>query len=472
MADMTHDPTADGLDLIKAALGPKGILAGEAAAPLLREWRGRWTGRPCLIAAPATTAEVARIVSIAADHGLAITPQGGNTGLVGGQMAMNGEVLLTLRRLNRVRKVSPLDNSLIVEAGVTLAEAQAAAAGVDRLFPLSIGSEGSCQIGGVISTNAGGVNVLRYGNMRDLVLGVEAVLPSGEIWNGLKRLRKDNTGYDLKQLFIGGEGTLGVVTAAALKLFPRPREKSTVFVALKSPDAALKLLSRAQDASGGGVTSFELMSRAILALVFKNIPDTRDPIAGEHPWYALIEFSAGREARLSALVETLLEDALRADEIADAAVAANEKQAADFWRLRHSMAAAMVPEGGQAKYDVSVPVASVPDFLGAADAAVLKIAPKARIIAFGHMGDGNIHYDILQPVGIAREEFAQAAAAIEVAVYDAIDRFEGSISAEHGVGVARREDIARRKQRAEMEMMRAVKNALDPKGVMNPGKML
>jgi FAD/FMN-containing dehydrogenase len=371
-----------------------------------------------------------------------------------------------------VRKVSPLDNSLIVEAGVTLAEAQAAAAGVDRLFPLSIGSEGSCQIGGVISTNAGGVNVLRYGNMRDLVLGVEAVLPSGEIWNGLKRLRKDNTGYDLKQLFIGGEGTLGVVTAAALKLFPRPREKSTVFVALKSPDAALKLLSRAQDASGGGVTSFELMSRAILALVFKNIPDTRDPIAGEHPWYALIEFSAGREARLSALVETLLEDALRADEIADAAVAANEKQAADFWRLRHSMAAAMVPEGGQAKYDVSVPVASVPDFLGAADAAVLKIAPKARIIAFGHMGDGNIHYDILQPVGIAREEFAQAAAAIEVAVYDAIDRFEGSISAEHGVGVARREDIARRKQRAEMEMMRAVKNALDPKGVMNPGKML
>ena len=459
-------------DAIRRTLGPKGVIEGEAQAPFLYEWRGRWTAAPGLVVAPGSVAQVAQVVAICAEHGLAITPQGGNTGLVGGQMATAGEVLLTLRRLNRIRSVSPLDNTMTLDAGVTLAAAQAAAEEADRLFPLSIGSEGSCQIGGVVSTNAGGVNVLRYGNARDLVLGLEVVLANGAIWNGLKRLRKDNTGYDLKQLFIGGEGTLGVVTGAALKLFPRPRERATVFAAIPSPDAALRLLARAQTASGGAVTSFELMGRPILDLVFKNIPDTRDPIAALHPWYALVEFSAGEEGRLGPLVERLLEAAAEAGEVADAAIAASDRQAAEFWRLRHSMAAAMLPEGGQAKYDVSVPVASVPAFLADADRAVAAAASGARVLAFGHMGDGNIHYDVLQPAGGSREAFLARQGALEEAIYALIDRYEGSISAEHGVGLARRDDIARRKQPAEIAMMRAVKKALDPQGLMNPGKML
>ena len=460
------------LDLIRKALGPRGTLEGDDRTPLLTEWRGRWKADPSLVVAPANVEEVSRLVAICADHNIAITPQGGNTGLVGGQIATAGEVLVSLKRLNKIRSVSPLDNSLTTDAGATLAEVQSAAAASGRLFPLSIGSEGSCQIGGVISTNAGGVNVLRYGNARDLVLGIEAVLPNGEVWNGLKRLRKDNTGYDLKQLFIGGEGTLGIITGAALKLFPQPREKATVFAAVKSPDAALSLLARAQDRSGGCVTSFELMSHAILALVFRHIPDTRDPLGGSCEWSVLIEFSAGDEGRLRSLVEGVLEEALEAGEIEDAAIAESDRQAADFWRLRHSMAAAMLPEGGQAKYDVSVPVASVPSFLRDADAAVIAACPAARIVAFGHMGDGNIHYDILQPVGSTREAFAIAQPTLERAVYDVIDRYEGSISAEHGVGLARKADIAKRKQPAEIAMMRAVKKALDPKGVINPGKML
>lgn len=457
---------------LQEIVGPKGVILGADQTPFLHEWRGRWSGTPSLVLAPSDVAEVARIVQVCADHDLAITPQGGNTGLVGGQIPLGGEVLLVMKRLNRIRDVSPLDNSLIADAGATLADAQRAAERADRLFPLSIGSEGSCQIGGVISTNAGGVNVLRYGNMRDLVLGIEAVLPNGEIWNGLKRLRKDNTGYDLKQLFIGGEGTLGVITGAALKLFPRPREKATVFAGLNSPADALRLLARAQDASGGAVTSFELMSRSILELVFRHIPETRDPLATAFPWAALIEFSAGRAGVLKEMVEDLLIDAHAAGEILDAAIAASEREAAEFWRLRHSMAAAMVPEGGQAKFDVSVPVAAVPEFLAAADRAVAAAAPGARIIAFGHMGDGNIHYDVLQPAGGDRADFQARQQAIEDAVYAAIGRFAGSISAEHGVGVARRADIARLKQPAEIAMMRAVKAALDPKGIMNPGKML
>lgn len=460
------------LDAIRSIVGPKGVIEGDDRTPFLHELRGRWPGATAMVVAPASVDDVARIVAVAAAHGVAITPQGGNTGLVGGQIPFGGEILMSLKRLNKVREVSALDYSMIVDAGVTLAAAQEAARGAGRLFPLSIGSEGSCQIGGVISTNAGGVNVLRYGNMRDLVLGLEVVLPNGAVWNGLKRLRKDNTGYDLKHLFIGGEGTLGIVTGAALKLFPMPREKVTIFVGLNSPDAAVALLSRAQGASGGAVTSFELMSRATLGLVYKNIPGSRDPLEEIHPWYALIEFSSGREGALRPLVEELLGEALEAGEITDAVFAESETQAAAFWGLRHSIPMAMFPEGGQGKFDVSTPVASVPGFLRDADAAVLKACPGARIIAFGHMGDGNIHYDVLQPKEMTRDEFKAVQDAIEIGVYDVIDRYQGSISAEHGVGVARRDDIARRKQPAEIAMMRAIKKALDPQGMMNPGKML
>lgn len=460
------------IDAISAVVGPKGVVSGDDAAPHLVEWRGRWRGAPALIVAPATTADVAAVIRLCAAARIAVTPQGGNTGLVGGQIATNGEVLLSLKRLRAVRSVNPFDNSMTLEAGVTLAQAQAAAAAVDRLFPLSIGSEGSCQIGGAISTNAGGVNVLRYGNMRDLVLGVEAVSPSGEIWNGLKRLRKDNTGYDLKQLFIGGEGTLGVVTAASLKLFPRPRERLLFFAGLSSPENALRLLNRAQGASGGAATSFELMGRLGLDLVFRHVPGARDPLASAYPWSVLCELSSGIDGTLRPLALSMLQEAAAAGEIEDAVIAENEAQSAAFWRLRHSMSEAMKPEGGQAKYDVSVPVASVPDFLGAADRAVEKIAPGARVVAFGHMGDGNIHYDVLQPEGATREDFAARTEALEAAIYDCIDRFEGSISAEHGVGLARRDDIAARKSPIELAMMRAVKAALDPQGIMNPGKML
>jgi FAD/FMN-containing dehydrogenase len=472
MPEASNSAPQAALDAIRETVGPKGVIDGADAAPFLHELRGRWPGRTPMVVAPASVEEVAGLVSICAAHGLAITPQGGNTGLVGAQIPFGREILLSLKRLNKVRDVSALDYSMIVDAGVTLAAAQEAARGAGRLFPLSIGSEGSCQIGGVVSTNAGGVNVLRYGNMRDLVLGLEVVLPNGEIWNGLKRLRKDNTGYDLKHLFIGGEGTLGIVTGAALKLFPLPREKTTIFAGLNSPDAAVALLSRAQGASGGAVTSFELMSRATLGLVYKNIPGARDPLEGIHPWYALIEFSSGREGTLRPLVEDLLGEALDAGEINDAAFAESEAQAGAFWGLRHSIPMAMFPEGGQGKFDVSTPVASVPGFLRDADAAVERACPGARIIAFGHMGDGNIHYDVLQPHDMTREAFAGVQDAIEIGVYDVIDRYQGSISAEHGVGVARRDDIARRKQPAEIAMMRAVKKALDPQGLMNPGKML
>lgn len=464
--------SADALAELRAIVGARGVIEGPDRDPHLVEWRGRWRGRTPLIVAPASVDEVSAIVRACAARRIAVTPQGGNTGLVGGQIPMGGEILLSLKRMRTIRSVSPLDNSMTLEAGVTLAEAQAAASGAGRLFPLSIGSEGSCQIGGVISTNAGGVNVIRYGNTRDLVMGIEAVLPSGDVWNGLKRLRKDNTGYDLKQLFIGGEGTLGVVTAATLKLFPAPRERATFIVGFGAPDDALRLLARLQSASGGAVTSFELFSDFILALVLKHIPGTRDPLSGAHRWYALVELSAGSIGVLRPLIEATLGEALGAAEIADAAIAESEAQVHSFWRLRHSMSEAMKPEGGQAKFDVSVPVASTPDFLRVADTAVEKVCPGARVVAFGHLGDGNIHYDVLQPDGMGRDDFAARAPALEQAVYDAIDRFEGSISAEHGVGLARRDDIARRKQPAEIAMMRAVKAALDPLGIMNPGKML
>lgn len=453
-------------------VGPKGVVAQSDWPPYLREMRGRWPGRASMIVAPSSAEETAKIVRLCAAEKIAVTPQGGNTGLVGGQMPLNGEILISMKRMKKIRSASAEGMTLTVDAGVTLHEAQEAAAKIDRLFPLSIGSEGTCQIGGVISTNAGGVNVLRYGNMRDLVLGIEAVLPNGEIWNGLKSLRKDNTGYDLKQLFIGGEGTLGVITGAALKLYPRPRERSTVFAGLASPEKALALLSRAQGASGGNVTSFELMSRFSISLVLKHIPNTRDPLAAEYPWYALVEFSSGRQGALREEVEAILSDALDGEEILDATIAENEAQAAAFWHMRHSMSEAMRPEGGQAKYDVSVPVESVPAFLKDAGAVVERACPGARIIAFGHMGDGNIHYDVLQPTGGDRAAFDRAQDAVERAVYDVIDRHRGSISAEHGVGLARRDDIARRKQPAEIAMMRAIKAALDPQGLMNPGKMI
>jgi len=465
-------PPQAALDAIARAVGEKGVIAPEDSAPFLSEWRGRWPGEAAMIVTPASAEEAAAVVKICAEHSVAITPQGGNTGLVGGQIPSGNEILLSLKRMRRVRDVSPLNNTMTLEAGLTLTEAQEIATEADRLFPLSIGAEGSCQIGGVISTNAGGVNVLRYGNCRDLVLGLEAVLPDGCIWNGLKRLRKNNTGYDLKHLFIGGEGTLGIVTAAVLKLLPAPAEKVTAFAGVASAADAVALLSYAQTATGGGATSFEFMNRICVELTAAHIPGVRDPLGAAHPFYALMEFSAGDRGSLRGTVETLLADALEQGLIADAVIAENEAQGQALWHMRHSMSEAINTQGLGARHDVSVATSDIPAFLEKAGAEVLRIAPEARIVAFGHMGDGNVHYDIIGPDGAPQDALTDRRSDIENAVYDVIDSFDGSISAEHGVGRHRRDTLAKRKSPEELDMMRAVKAALDPKGIMNPGKML
>ncbi|WDI32257.1 FAD-binding oxidoreductase [Hyphococcus flavus] len=460
------------LRAIKDVVGPKGEIASDDAAPFLSEWRGRWPGEAAMIVCPASTEEVAKIVKICADHNIAITPQGGNTGLVGGQIPSGDEILLSLKRMRRIREIEPLNNTMTVDAGLTLAEAQEAAKEADRLFPLSIGSEGSCQIGGIISTNAGGVNVLRYGNTRDLVLGLEAVLPNGEILSSLKRLRKDNTGYDLKQLFIGGEGTLGIVTAAVLKLFPLPAEKVTVCAGVSSARDAVALLSYAQNETGGAATSFELMARICIDLVLKHIPDTRDPLGERHPFYVLMEFSSGQKTGLRSDIEDMLAGALEKGLIKDAVIAENEAQTQSLWRIRHSISEGINGEGLGARHDVSVATSDIPAFLEKAGAAVARLAPGARVVAFGHIGDGNVHYDVVGAEGGGPHALDDKRAKIESAVYDVIDSFNGSISAEHGVGRHRRDTLAKRKSEVELGMMRAIKNALDPNGIMNPGKMI
>jgi len=465
-------PPPEALDAIRSAVGAKGVIEGADAAPFLSEWRARWPGEAAMIVAPGSTQEVAAVVKICAGHNIAITPQGGNTGLVGGQVPNGDEILLSLKRMRRIRDIAPLNNTMTVDAGVTLYEAQAAASNADRLFPLSIGSEGSCQIGGAVSTNAGGVNVLRYGNMRDLVLGLEAVMPNGEIWNGLKRLRKDNTGYDLKQLLIGGEGTLGIVTGAVLKLFPQPKETVTAFAGVASAADAVALLAHAQNATGGAASSFELMSRLSIELVLKHIPDTRDPLGEAHPWYVLMEFSSGQRQGLQATIEAMLAGALEQSFIRDAMIAQSEAQTAMVWRVRHSISEAINGEGLGARHDVSVATSDIPAFLEKAGAAVERLASGARVVAFGHIGDGNIHYDVIGPDGAGKNAVDDKCERIEAAVYDVIGLFDGSISAEHGIGRHRRETLAMRKSAVELDMMRAIKHALDPQGIMNPGKLL
>ncbi len=465
-------PSPDALASIRAIVGDKGVIEGDDQAPFLSEWRGRWPGEAAMIVTPTSTEEVAAIVKICAGANIAITPQGGNTGLVGGQIPSGNEILLSLKRMRRIRDVSPLNNTMTVDAGLTLAEAQEAADAANRLFPLSIGSEGSCQIGGVISTNAGGVNVLRYGNTRDLVLGLEAVTPDGEIWNGLKRLRKNNTGYDLKQLMIGGEGTLGIVTGAVLKLFPKPADVVTVCAGVANAGDAVALLAHAQNATGGAATSFELMSRRCIDLVLKHIPETRDPLQSTHPWYVLMEFSSGQASGLRSATEQMLGDALEETLLTDATIAESKAHTAMLWRIRHSISEAINGEGLGARHDVSVATSDIPAFLEKAGTEVERLAPGARIVAFGHIGDGNIHYDVIPTEGAGPNALDDKRPAIEAAVYDVIDLFDGSISAEHGVGRHRRDTLAKRKGALELDMMRAIKNALDPKGIMNPGKML
>jgi FAD/FMN-containing dehydrogenase len=463
------------LERLKAAAGPGGFLAApDDVAAYLTDWRGLFRGHTPLVLRPASTGQVAEIVRLCAEARVGIVPQGGNTGLVGGSVPdeSGAQILLSLSRLNRIRAIDPDDFTITAEAGCILANVQEAAERADRLFPLSLGSEGRCQIGGLISTNAGGTAVLRYGNMRELVLGIEAVLPDGSLWDGLRRLRKDNTGYDLKQLFLGAEGTLGVVTAAVLKLFPRPRDKVTGLVAVPDARAAVALLARLRVASGDAVTSFELMSRNAVALAAEAIPGTADPFPAA-PWCVLIELGAGSERMgLRDAVEAALAGVIEDGVALDATLAGSQAQARRLWHLREAIVEAQRLAGPSIKHDVSVPVSAVPEMLARAGAAVEAVVAGVRPMPFGHLGDGNIHYNLLPPLAGPASDFLGKADAFTRAVHDVVAEMGGSISAEHGLGQLRRDEILRYKSPVELELMRRVKAALDPLGIMNPGKVL
>ena len=455
---------------LKDAAGPKGWSDDpKEIAPHLEEWRGKYHGTSGLLLKPDTTDIVSKILSICNESRTPIVPQGGNTGLVGGQIPFHNEIILNLSRMNSVRHVDPQGMSMIVEAGVTLAAAQEAADKADRLFPLSIASEGSATIGGNVSTNAGGVHVLKYGNMRELVLGVEVVLADGRTLDMLRTLRKDNTGYDLKQLFIGAEGTLGIVTAVALKLFPKPTEKATALVAVPDPAAAIALLSHLQKATGGAVSAFELMPRIGIDFVLAHIPGTTDPLSKSSPWYVLAEASGGANSRL----EEALEAALGSSGlVTDAVIAKSETQRAALWKLREAMSEAQKPEGGSIKHDVSVPIKDIPAFLNEGIAAVEKLVPGVRPVPFGHLGDGNIHFNFSVPKGGNDAAFLARWNKIQDTVHDIVNHYGGSISAEHGLGIMKVHEIERYKSVAELDVMRALKRTLDPNNILNPGKVV
>jgi D-lactate dehydrogenase (cytochrome) len=437
----------------------------------LVEERGLYHGHTPLVLRPGSVAEVAAILRLANETKTPIVPQGGNTGLVGGQVPHGGEVLLSLRRLNRIREVDATSNAMTCEAGVVLAKAQAAAADVDRLFPLSLGAEGSCTIGGNLSTNAGGTSALAYGVARDLVLGLEVVLADGQIWHGLNKLKKDNTGYDLKHLFMGAEGTLGVITAAVLKLFPRPRAVETAFIGLPSPRAAIALLNLVQERTGGAATSFELIKSLGLELALRHGRGVRDPLPSKHPWYVLLQLSS-QSAGLRAVMEDVLAAAAERGLIEDATIAESLDQAKAFWHIREILPEVQKPEGGSVKHDISVPIASVPQFLEQADAAVEKLIPGVRPVPFGHIGDGNIHYNVSQPVGADKEAFLSRWYEVNAVVDDVVAKLGGSISAEHGIGVMKRDLLPGVKDPVALNLMRTFKRTLDPNNILNPGKVV
>jgi len=473
---MDSDARPNLLDRFAAIVGDANIRTDPAdMEPYLREWRGYYHGRTPAVLRPGSTAQVAAVLKIANETRTPIVPQSGNTGLVGGQIPDESgtQFVLSLERLDRIRAVDAAGGTLSAEAGVILERVQDAAAEAGMLFPLALGAQGSARIGGNISTNAGGTGVLAYGNTRSLVLGLEVVLPSGEVWDGMRSLLKDNTGYDLKQLFIGAEGTLGVVTAAVLKLYPKPRGIAVAFAGLASPAAALRLFTLARDRAGAGLTGFELMPRIAVQMAVDHLQGARDPLASHHPWYVLLEFSSGRsEADGQDTAEATLAEAIEAGLVADAALATSLDQAKSFWHLRHGISEAQRPEGASLKHDVSVPVQRVPELIEQASAAVTEAVPGIRPVPFGHMGDGNVHFNFSQPKGADPAAFKARAPEVHALVHGIVVEMGGSISAEHGIGRYKRELLKAVKSPVELDLMRRIKQAFDPNGILNPGKVL
>ena len=465
--------SADLLARFIAIVGDKhAITDPQAQAPYLLEMRDMFHGHTPVVLRPGSVAEVADILKLANETSTPIVPQGGNTGLVGGQIAQHGEIVLSLNRLDRIREIDPVSNTMTCEAGVTLQRAREAAAEVDRLYPQLLPSEGTCTIGGNLSTNAGGTAALAHGIARSHALGIEVVLADGRVLHNLNKLKKDNTGYDLKNLFIGAEGTLGVITAAVLRLVPRPRAVETAFVGVPSPEAALDLLGLATERTAGGVTSFELMLRLGIELVLRHGAGCRDPLPETHPWYVLIELSSQARSGLRAVMEEILAEGLERGLIEDATIADSLEQGKMFWRIRELFGEVQRHEGGSIKHDISVPVAAVPAFINEASAAVIKLIPGSRPLPFGHLGDGNIHYNVAQPVGADKADFLNRWDEVNAVVFDVVAKHGGSISAEHGIGVIKRDLLPKVKDPVAFELMRTLKRTLDPKGILNPGKVL
>lgn len=461
------------LDRLREIVGDHAVLTGpEATAPYVRDWTGAFTGSAAAVVRPRSTDEVAAVVRACAAAGAAVVPQGGNTGLAGGGVpdSTGGEVVVVLDRMRTVREVDPVADTITVDAGVVLHTVQAEARAVDRLFPLSLGSEGSCTVGGVVSTNAGGTAVLRYGMVRDLVLGLEVVLPDGRVWDGLRPLRKDNTGYDLKQLFIGAEGTLGIVTGAVLRMVPATPCRATALLALPSMDAAVRLLPVLRTRAGGELSAWELVNREALGLVTTHLPGARDPFGEEHPWYGLVEL-AGSSADVGARLEEALADGVERGLVSDAVVATGSVERSALWSLREGISEAQRTEGVSIKHDVTLPIVGLAGFVEEVSLQLSDLLPGVRLVTYGHVGDGNLHYNLSAPRG-ADAALRAAAPTLTRAVYEAVAARGGSISAEHGLGVLKRSAAASYKSDVEVDLMRVVKRALDPDGRMNPGKVV
>lgn len=464
------------VERLKALVGPAGYIDDPAeTAPYCRSWRDDWEGRVPLVVRPSSTEELAAVVRLCAETGTAIVPQGGNTGLTGASQPHPdmSEIIVSTSRMKAVRAVDTLNDTMTVEAGVVLQEIQRIAAEHDRLFPLSLGADGSCQIGGNLSTNAGGTQVIRYGSTRNLVLGLEVVLPDGRIWDGLRGLRKDNTGYDLKHLFIGGEGTLGIITAAVLRLFPRPTATETAWLAVPDPASAVRLLGHMRSRLGEQISAFELISRSILDLLLRGVPGHDDPISTVYEWYVLLEVGGqGAPGSLADPFTSALERAMEEGLVVDAVIATSAAQAKRFWKMREDTAEAQKFAGGAITHDISVPLSAIPDFIAETDAALSAAYPGVTLICFGHVGDGNLHYNPIRPAGWSPADWKAERGKINRIVHDRVVAHGGAISAEHGIGRLRLAENEHYKSAVELDLMRTVKKALDPAGIMNPGKVV